>query len=94
LATVLDQVLRELSGHELIEVGFCRFFVSAHPDEKLIQVLQRRIHVLCFGRECFVLDSRVSAGKRTYTRSVPQMAAVKLIEQLRPSPGGTENRAA
>jgi hypothetical protein len=33
----------------LIEVGFCRFFVSAHPDEKLIQVLQRRIHVLCFG---------------------------------------------
>ena len=33
-----------------MEIGFCRFFVSVHLDEKLIQVLQRRIHVLCFGQ--------------------------------------------
>jgi hypothetical protein len=32
LATVLDQVLRELSGHEVIEIGFCRFFVSGSYD--------------------------------------------------------------
>jgi hypothetical protein len=69
LATVLDQLLRELSGHEVIEVGFCRFFVSMHLDEELIEVLQSRIHVLCFGRAFLVF---VSAEQRTCIRSVPK----------------------